>query len=112
MKKALTLVVLIVTPTMAFAQGTVGFINDAAGLVQWSCASDPTLLAVPVGGGHVELLTAPDGTSLTPLGMLGPGYFVPSFATLEGFLAANPNWSAIATTGIGPVAGMFDGGNV
>ena len=50
MKKALTLIVLIVTPTMAFAQGLVGFINNTAGLVrQWTSPSDPTVIPIPVG---------------------------------------------------------------
>jgi hypothetical protein len=54
MEKALTLVVLIVTPSILFAQGTVDFVNFTTGLVQqWTSASDPTLASVPVGGGYV-----------------------------------------------------------
>jgi Immunoglobulin domain len=105
MKKAFTLVVLIVTPTMAFAQGSVTFINGTAGLVkQWTCPTNNTLISVPVGGGYVELLTAPAGTPLeNPLWR---------YSSLSNFLAANPGWAAIKTTGISPVAGRFNGGNV
>src|ERR1035437_9267797 len=89
MKKAFTLVVLIVTPTMAFAQGTVAF-NNQTGLV----TSYP---ALPKSGGSVELIAAPQGTPLpNPLGTyvwqdLRP-YFIPNYSSLSGFLAANPGW--------------------
>jgi hypothetical protein len=95
MKKAFTLVVLIVTPTMAFTQGTVVFINSSTGLVkQWTSSSDPTLTPVPVGGGYVQLIAAPRGTPLLhPLGAYygGPG-FLPAYSSLAGFLAANSGW--------------------
>ena len=106
MKKAFTLVVLMVTPTMAFAQGTVRFQNNASGWVrQWTSSSDPTLISVPVGGGSVELIAAPPGTALR---------FQPvvSFSSLAGFLAANPGWEGVATTGITTIPGYFNGGNV
>jgi hypothetical protein len=107
MKKALTLVILIVAPIVAFAQGTVVFANNDSGLVkQWSYT---TLIPVPVGGGHVELLAAPAGTAFIPL--LFPGGPV-NFSTLAAFLAANPGWAAIATTGVEPAAGRFNGGVV
>jgi hypothetical protein len=113
MKEAFALVVLIVTPSIIFAQGTVGFINYTAGLVrQWTSPSDPTLISVPVSGAHVELFTAPNDTSLTPIGGPYVGGFYWNFSTLAGFLAANPGWSDIATTGIQPVAGRFNGGIV
>jgi PEP-CTERM motif len=113
MKKAFTLVVLIVTPTMAFAQGSVTFINGTAGLVkQWTSPTDKTLISVPVGGGYVELLTAPANTAFIPLGSLTTNGFYPAYFTLAQWLSANPGWAAIATTGIGPVAGRFNGGNV
>jgi PEP-CTERM motif len=113
MKKAFTLVVLIVTPTMAFAQGSVTFINGTAGLVkQWASLTDLTLISVPVGGGYVELLTAPANTAFTPLGSLSASGLAPAFATLSDFLKANPGWADIKTTGISPVAGRFNGGNV
>ena len=111
MKKAWTLVVLIAAPTMAFAQGTVGFINNTAGLVrQWTSVMDSTLISVPVGFAYVELLAAPAGTAFTPLSP--PGGFVANFSSIAGFLAANPGWSDIATTGIQPIAGRFNGGIV
>jgi hypothetical protein len=68
MKKALTLVLLIVSPTLAFAQGTVVFSNSTSGLVkQWTSFTDHTLINVPVGGGSVQLLAAPAGMMLKPL---------------------------------------------
>jgi hypothetical protein len=91
MKKALTLVLLIVTSTMAFAQGTVAFINNPVGLVrQWTSATDSTLISTPVGGAHVELLAAPAGTAFTPFGSLSALGFAWNFNSLAGFLAANP----------------------
>ena len=111
MKKAFTLLVLILAPTMAFAQGLVGFINNTAGYVmQWTSAADPTPIRVPVGGGMVELLTAPNGTPFTTLGF---GGFGTSFTTLEAWLAANPGWQSVATVGFTtPAAGRFNGGTV
>ena len=85
MKKAFTLVVLIVTPTMAFAQGTVTFQN-ATGLVKESLGGGG-LIPVPAGYAMVELISAPVGTSL-------PGCGVCNYPTLASFLAANPGWSA------------------
>jgi hypothetical protein len=68
MKKAFALVVLIVAPMMVFAQGTVLFCNSTSGLVkQWTSFTDHTVINVPVGGGSVQLLAAPDGTALHPL---------------------------------------------
>jgi hypothetical protein len=113
MKQACAAVVLVLTPIIAFAQGTVIFANSPSESVrQWTSAYDSTLTLVPKGGGFVELLTAPAGMAFTPLGTYGPGGFLPSFSTLAAFLTANPGWAAIATTGIGPVAGMFSGGAV
>jgi hypothetical protein len=110
MKKAFTLLVLIVSPTLAFAQGTVVFNNDESELVkQETSFSDPTLTSVPVGAGHVELLAAPARTAFTPFISFGG---VPNYPSLEGWLAANPGWADIATTGIQPVAGRFNGGTV
>ena len=113
MKKALALVVLIVTPTMAFAQGTVGFANNDFELVkQFMSATDATLVTVPAGAAHVELLTAPNGTAFTPLGTLCSFGFYLNFRSMADFLAANPGWAAIATTAIEGEAGRFDGGTV
>ena len=64
MKKAFTLAVLIVTPTMAFAQGTVVLGNRTGLVKQWTSPTDPTLIGVPKGGGYVELVAAPVGTPL------------------------------------------------
>src|ERR1019366_8326420 len=64
MKKTLTFVVLIVTPTLAFAQGLVQFNNlQGTGPVrQWTSGSDSNLVSVPkttgtTVNGRVEILT-------------------------------------------------------
>ena len=115
MKIAFALVVLMVTPTMAFAQGTIGWANNSLEM-QWTSVTDHTLIPVPVGGGQFELFVAPNGTPFTPLGTYVVQnmvlYFIPDYSSLSGFLGANPGWSAIATTGIGPLPGRFNGGNV
>ncbi len=111
MKKPLTLVVLIVSPLMAFAQGTVLFANNSSGLVrQWTSPTDPTLISVPVGGARLELLAAPVGTAFVPL--VSSPFGGVNFSTLASFLAANPGWAEVATTGITLVAGRFNGGTV
>ena len=114
MKKAFALGGLMLTPMMAFAQGTVVFNNNASGwAMQQTSMFDSTLIRVPAGGGQVELLTAPANTPFTPIGFYNTvGGFHPYYYTMAGFLAANPGWSAIATTGIAPVAGVFNGGIV
>ena len=110
MKKAFALFVLIVTPTMAFAQGTVVF-NNQTGLVrQWTSPMDTTLVASLEGYAMVELISAPFGTPLVnPL---------PNFSTLASFLAANPGW-AVGTAlpgGSNPgglaAPGIFANGNL
>ena len=59
MKAALTLVVLVVTLGMGFAQGTVVLENQTNGLVkQWTSFSDQTLISVPESGGYVQLIAA------------------------------------------------------
>jgi Immunoglobulin domain len=109
MKKVLILIVLVLTPTMALAQGTVLFANNSSGLVrQWTSPTDATLISVPVGGARVELLAAPAGTALIPL--INSPFGGVNFSTLASWLAANPGWAAIATTEIGPVAGIFNAG--
>jgi hypothetical protein len=118
MKKAFTLVVLIVTPTMAFAQGTVGFYNSLTGLVkQWTSATDPTLISVPTNGGYVQLIAAPTGTPLPNslfTATMGGNYA--KYDSLSSFLLANPGWAAtVNNSGAVPapirgVAGAFNGG--
>ena len=91
MKKAFALVVLIVAPTMVFAQGTVVFSNSTSGLVkQWTSFTDHTLINVPVGSGSVQLLAAPAGTALQPL-VWGSALV---YSSLAGLLSANPGWNA------------------
>jgi hypothetical protein len=110
MKKAFTLFVLILTPTMAFAQGTVVF-NNQTGLVrQWTSPMDTTLINSPKGCAMAELISAPVGTAL-----VNPE--VPNFSTLASFLAANPGWAPAVpfNGGLNPgglaVDGIFGLGN-
>jgi PEP-CTERM motif len=103
MKKALTLIVLIITPSIIFGQGWVSFGNTSAGLVQqWTSAYDSTPAPIPVGGGYVELISTMQGNPLLhPLGVYeGSSGFLPAYSSLTGFLAANPGWAI-------PYAGPF-----
>jgi hypothetical protein len=115
MKKAFTLVVLIVTPSIVFAQGTV-FIGNQTGLVKEWISDSPLLLSVPKGGGYVELIATTKGNPLLhPLGVRGGIGFVPGYSSLAGFLAANPGWAVPignanpGIIGLGP--GLFANGN-
>ena len=92
MKKAFALVVLIVTPMMAFAQGTVVLGNQTGLVKQWTSATDNTLISVPKGGGYVELIAAPIGTAL--VNPLFPVYGGFNYSSIAGFLAANPGWGS------------------
>jgi hypothetical protein len=117
MKKALILIVLIVTPTMAFAQGTVAFQNQTGLVRQWTSPTDNTLVTTPQNGGYVELICAPAGTPLpNPFGCMGSYGFMPMYSSLAGFVAANPGWSfALGTPAasiIGFGAGLFYGGTL
>src|ERR1035441_2877011 len=99
MKKALTLIVLIVTPAMAFAQGTVTLANQTGLVRMWTSPSDPTLINVPKGGGYVELIAAPVGPALVnPLFSVTGGF---NYSSVAGFLAANPGW-ALPSNASGP----------
>jgi hypothetical protein len=102
MKKALALVVLIVTPTMAFAQGTVSLQNQTGLVKQWTSYVDTTLINVPKGSGYVQLIAAPKGTAL-PHPLISSGI---NFASLSAFLAANPGWAA-AVNDHGAVPGLI-----
>jgi len=107
MKKAFTLLVLIVIPTLAFAQGQIAIANSATSLVQQQTTyQGSTNVPVPVGGGHVQFLAAPDGTPFTPL-VASCGW--PNFRSMAEFLAANPGWNAYDIVPIGPVPGRFVG---
>jgi hypothetical protein len=117
MKKALTLIVLIVTPAMAFAQGTVTLANQTGLVRMWTSPSDPTLINVPKGGGYVELIAAPVGTAL--VNPLFSATSALNYSSIAGFLAANPGWAAAcgpngATTPnpapIAAAAGVFNDG--
>jgi len=111
MKKLLAVLTISALAVTAFGQGQVVFINNTAGMVrQWTGPADPTVISAPVGGASVELFTAPAGTALNAMGTYTGNQFFPSFPNLAAFIAANPGWSALATTGITPVAGRFNGG--
>jgi hypothetical protein len=115
MKKTLTLVVLILTPTIILAQGTVNFVNSSTSLVQkWTGVYDSTLMPVSVGGGYVQFIAAPKNTTLwAPLGSYDLFGFQPNYTSLAAFLAANPGWAvASAPTEINVGAGLFNGGTV
>ena len=108
MKKAFTLVVLMVTPTMAFAQGTVILQNQTGLVRQWTSVTDTTMIGVPKNGGYVELIAAPVGTALVGS--------VSQYSSLAGFLGANPLWApAVNSSGVAPApiafgAGLFNDG--
>jgi len=115
MKKAFTLAVLIVTPSVMFAQGTIHVANNSYELVQaWVSNWDHALSPVPVGGGMVQFFAAPDGTAYKSLGtlVLAEGGFALTYLTLASYLAANPGWNAYSTAPIAPVAGRFNAGTV
>jgi hypothetical protein len=94
MKKALTLVVLMITPAIIFAQGIVQFDNRTGLVQQWTSAADPTLISVPKDGGYVQLIAAPQGTPLLhSLGVyVANSGFIPQYSSIAGFLADNPGW--------------------
>ena len=117
MKQAFALVVLIVTPFIIFAQGSITVANNATTLVQaWASNWDHSLSPVLVGGGMVQFFAAPDGTAFNPLGVMVTTGPIPGFAldfnSLAGFLAANSGWNAYNTAPIAPVAGRFNAGTV
>jgi hypothetical protein len=112
MKKAFTLLVMIVSPTMAFAQGRVVFQNQTGLVAQWTSIYDSTPISVPVGGGHVQLIAAPQGTALPNALLFPPGTGMIKYSSLLAFLADNPGWAAAATTAITGLAGRFNGGTV
>jgi PEP-CTERM motif len=112
MHKALALVVLLITPAIVFADGTVQFENlfPPFYLVkQWTTTANSTLIDVP--SGYVQLIAGAKGTPLPhPLGTLTTSGFLPNYASVSGFLTANPGWGAVATTQID--SGGFEGFNV
>jgi hypothetical protein len=116
MNKAFTLVVLVLTPTIVFAQGTVSLQNQTGLVEQWSSPTDATLIGVPKSGGYVQLIAAPTGTPL-PHPLVDPGGS-PNYSSLASFLAANPGWGLPASSAGNPApatqiafaAGLFNGG--
>ena len=103
-----------VTTTVAFAQGTVALQNQT-GLVRYSGGGGGL---VPVGGGYVQLFAAPTGTVLPhPLFTIGAGGPVLNYSSVAGFLASNPGWAGAWQGSSGPVPtpinfgpGLFNGG--
>jgi hypothetical protein len=116
MKMAFALVVLIVTPTMAFAQGTVVFENQTGLVQQWTSLNDSTLTPVPVGSGYIQLIVTMKGNPLyNPLGFYqGSGGFLPAgYSSLADFLVANVAWTVPqAPVPINIASGIFSGGTV
>jgi hypothetical protein len=113
MRKALTLLVMIVAPTPTFAQGTIVFQNDSRGQVMlWTSATDSTPIAVPKGNSMVDLITAAHGTPLSPFGTLDSRGFVVEYPTLAIFLHANPGWHSEAVGGVNAANGIFNNGSV
>jgi hypothetical protein len=117
MKKLLGIAAICALTVSAFAQGTVTLANQTGGqIMQWTTATDHTLIPVPKNGGYIQLIVAPSGTSLvSPLFSAGTA----NYSSLAGFLAANPGWSAAigpntGTTGnpapIALAAGYINGG--
>jgi len=115
MKKAFALVVLIVTPFILFAQGTIFVANSASAVVQM--VHPPGVggfTYVAVNGGMVQFFAAADSTPFSPLGALEPysRSFALNYSSLAGFLAANSGWNAYNTANIAPIAGRFNAGTV
>ena len=115
MKHTFPLLVLIVTPSLAFAQGTVVFQN-LTGLVRELVLPPPSLgvISVPKGDAMVDLITAAHGTALpNPLGTYWPdGFHLGPNTTLTSFLAANPGWHSEAVGGVNSANGIFNNGSV
>lgn len=59
-KKAITFLVLNVTPSITFAQGAVVFQDYPGPVERWTTVYDSTLVPVPVAGGYVALIAAPN----------------------------------------------------
>jgi len=92
MKKLLGIAAICALTASVFAQGTVTLGNQTGLIKQWTSATDTTLISVPKGGGYIQLLAAPSGTSLvSPLFNAGGGL---NYNSLAGFLNANPGWAA------------------
>lgn len=111
MKKLLGIMAITALAASAFAQGTVVIGNQTGLVKQWTSASDSTLMSVVKGGGMVELIAAPKGTSLTPL------YAAQKFnySNFASFLAANTGWLVpVGNSNPGPIGlgpGIFANGN-
>jgi hypothetical protein len=124
MKKLIGTLAITALAVSVFAQGTVTFQNTTTGYVQkWTSTTDPTLVRVPTGGGYVELVTAPAGSTLaSALGFYDAMGFNAGYTNLSSFLAANgSNWkvpvgsgsagTASMTAVMAGLAGLFSGGN-
>jgi hypothetical protein len=115
-KKAFTLVVLIVAPIMVFAQGSIRVANSASALVMKVLPpGDIGEESVAVNGGMVQFFAAADGTAFNPLGALvTTPYrgFALNYSSLAGFLAANSGWNAYNSANIARLPGRFDAGTV
>lgn len=64
MKKVLTTISMVAVAASCFAQGTVGFANNASTLVRkWTSPTDMTLVSAPITTTRVEFMWAADGTT-------------------------------------------------
>lgn len=96
MKKLLLLAGFLVATTSVFAQGMVSFANTSTTLIRTNDLTSGLAgnISGAAGAFHIELLVAPQGTSVAPDGALGP-------------------WSIIASATNSPsLAGRFFGGTV
>jgi hypothetical protein len=96
---------------MVFAQGQITFANQTGLVKQFTSYTDQTLINSLKGNAMVELISAPVGTAL-------PNPWVANYATLAGFLSANPGWApgTALAGGSNPgglaVNGIFANGNL
>jgi hypothetical protein len=99
MKKTLvTIAAAVAVVASSYAQGTVTFANLASSLVtRQTSALNSTPISMQVGGGHVELLWAPSGT--TDLGLFQPALTL-----------ATANTTANGITDFHTAPGRFSGG--
>jgi hypothetical protein len=116
MKKLLGIMAITALAASVFAQGTVTFQNSTGKVQQWTSPTVQTPINVPIGGGFVELFTAPAGT----LAGTTAANTVETYSSLAGFLAVNTSWTIPAAqagignpiTGIAGLSGNFSGGNL
>src|ERR1051326_3827801 len=79
--------------------------NSASTLVkEWTSGSDSTIISVPSGGGRVEFLWAPDGTTDTSLFQVVPGATPVPIAPTAGRFSSATAITIPAGSGFGGIA--------